>query len=295
MKKLLFLLILLQQTMAQKTTSFEIQGHRGCRGLMPENTIEAFKKAIDLGVETLEMDVIISKDRKVVVSHEPQFNPAITTKPDGSFFKEMNESNLYLLNYSEITKYDVGLKFNLSFPEQKKIAAYKPLLKEVIDEVNAYLKTKGRASIKYNIEIKSLPNEYNLTQPEVNDFVDLVLKTIGKKIQANQLTLQSFDFNVLKRLNELNIKQKKYDISVLIEPEDNNEIDFIIEKLGFKPDIWSPYYKVMNTENVKYLHKLNIKVIPWTVNTEKDMEYIKSTGCDGLISDYPNKAIKFQK
>ena len=281
--------------MAQKTTSFEIQGHRGCRGLMPENTIEAFKKAIDLGVETLELDVIISKDRKVVVSHEPQFNPAITTKPDGSFFKEMNESNLYLLNYSEIKKYDVGLKFNPTFPEQKKIAAYKPLLTEVIDEVNAYLKVKGRASIKYNIEIKSLPNEYNLTQPGVNEFVDLVLKTIGKKIPAKLLTLQSFDFNVLKRLHELNRIKKKYDISVLIEPEDNNEIDFNIEKLGFKPDIWSPYFKVLNTESVKYLHKLNIRVIPWTVNTEKDMEYLKNIGCDGLISDYPNKAIKFQK
>ncbi|MFC3810816.1 glycerophosphodiester phosphodiesterase family protein [Lacihabitans lacunae] len=271
---------------------FEIQGHRGCRGLMPENTIPAFLRAIDEGVETLELDVIISKDNKVVVSHEPQFNPEITTKPDGSFFVKMQDSNLHKLTYNEIKRYDVGLKGHSGYPEQQKMAVYKPLLTDVIKAVNAHLKTKGRSEIKYNIEIKSLVEEYGISQPKPKEFCDLVLKTIGKKIKPENLTIQSFDFNVLKYLNEcaLKSKTKPFDISVLLEPMENNEITYNIDKLGFKPDIWSPYFKVLKPEMVNELKEKHIKVIPWTVNTLDDMRKVKEMGCDGLITDYPNRA-----
>lgn len=271
---------------------FEIQGHRGCRGLMPENTIPAFLRAIDEGVETLELDVIISKDNKVVVSHEPQFNPEITTKPDGSYFMKMQDSNLHTLTYNEIKKYDVGLKVHSVYPEQQKMAVYKPLLTDVIKAVNAHLKTKGRTEIKYNIEIKSLVEEYGISQPVPKEFCDLVLKTIEKKIKPENLTIQSFDFNVLKYLNEcaLKSKTKLYDISILLEPTENNEIAYNIDKLGFKPDIWSPYFKVLTAEMVKELKGKHIKVIPWTVNMLEDMQNVKALGCDGLITDYPNRA-----
>ncbi|MCP9769011.1 glycerophosphodiester phosphodiesterase [Lacihabitans sp. LS3-19] len=274
---------------------FEIQGHRGCRGLMPENTIPAFIKAIDLGVETLEMDVVISKDKKVVVSHEPQFNPVFTTKKDGTHYQKFEDSNLYQLTYNEIKSHDVGLRGNPLFPEQEKINVFKPLLSDVIKEVKAHLKTKGKSRIAYNIEIKSLPEEYNKTQPEVKEFVDLVLKVIGKNISPADLTLQSFDFNVLQHLNSLNKEKHRFKISALIEPEDNNEIDFNIEKLKFKPDIWSPYFKVLDEVKVKYLHSLGIQVIPWTVNSESEMEQVFDLQCDGLITDYPNRAVKYIK
>jgi glycerophosphoryl diester phosphodiesterase len=276
--------------MSQSANSFDIQGHRGARGLMPENTILGFKKAIDEGVTTLELDVIVSKDKKIVVSHEPQFNPIITTKPDGGFFKTMQESNLYNMTYAEIKKYDVGLKGHTGFPDQTKVAAYKPLLKDLLNEVEVYLKKKN--NIKYNIEIKSLANEYDITQPQVKEFCDLVLKTIGKKINAENLTIQSFDFNVLKYLHQINSnsKNKKFNISALIEPDDNNEIELNIEKLGFIPDIWSPFYKLLSTEKIELLHAKGIKVIPWTVNTLEDMKKMVQIGCDGLITDYPDRA-----
>jgi glycerophosphoryl diester phosphodiesterase len=89
--------------------------------------------------------------------------------------------------------------------------------------------------------------------------------------------------------------KRKYSISVLIESEDNNEIDFNLEKLRFKPDIWSPSFRVLSHEKVEYLHSLGIKVIPWTVNTEAEMDKIYAYGCDGLITDYPNRAIKYIK
>src|SRR6188474_3759231 len=102
---------------------FDIQGHRGCRGLMPENTIPAMIKALDLGVTTLEMDVVISKDNKVVVSHEPWFESEITTKPDGSFIKpgEAMQYNIFQMSYDEVLKYDVGMKTHPRFPQQQKM------------------------------------------------------------------------------------------------------------------------------------------------------------------------------
>lgn len=271
---------------------FEIQGHRGCRGLMPENTLEAFRKVIDLGVDTLELDVVISKDRKVVVSHDPFFNPQITTKPDGTFYKSEEDSNLYLMDYLEIKEHDVGQRGNPDFPNQVKMKAYKPLLSEVFEEVS---KIVSKKAIAYNIEIKSLSDEYHKTQPAPVEFVDLVLAEIGKALVNNHLTLQSFDFNVLQYLYLLNREQRKYSISVLIEPDDNNEIDFNLEKLGFKPDIWSPNFNILSKSKVQYLHSIGIKVIPWTVNTMADMEKMYAYGCDGLITDYPDRAMKFIK
>src|SRR5688572_538381 len=116
---------------------FEVEGHRGCRGLMPENTIPAMLKAIDLGVTTLEMDVVITKNNKVVVSHEPWFGADITTKPDGSFVKpaEAMQLNIYQMSYEEVLKYDVGMKPNPRFPQQQKVKTVKPLLRDLIDSV----------------------------------------------------------------------------------------------------------------------------------------------------------------
>ncbi len=285
---LLFLPIL---TFAQ-TMNFEIQGHRGSRGLMPENTILAFKKAIDLGVQTLELDVVISKDKQVVISHDPFFNPDCTTDPKGDFVTIETQQNLYLLDYQTIKKYDVGKRGNEKFPEQQKIAAIKPLLKAMIRECEKYAKAKGVKSLNYNIEIKSEEKEYGISQPDVAEFSDLVYKIIAKQLPPERVTLQSFDYNVLKFWHK-QITEKKYkkvSLAALIEPTDNNDVAFNLEKLGFKPDIWSPYFLQATQERVKELHDLGIKTIPWTVNKREDMEKIKAVGCDGLITDYPDRA-----
>jgi glycerophosphoryl diester phosphodiesterase len=289
--KILFFLIFPILTFAQ-TMEFEIQGHRGSRGLMPENTIPAFKKAIDLGVHTLELDVIISKDKKVVVSHDPFFNPNCTTDPSGKFITKENKGNLYQITYEEIKKYDVGLRGNKDFPEQQKMTVYKPLLEDMIRESEKYAKAKGVKPLKYNIEIKSEEKEYDISQPKVAEFSDLVYQIIIKQLPPERVTLQSFDYNVLKFWHQ-QIKQKKYKsiaLSALIEPMDNNEVQFNLVKLGFKPQIWSPYFVQATEIRVKELHELGIKVIPWTVNKREDMEKVKAVGCDGLITDYPDRA-----
>lgn len=290
MKTLLFLIFPIL-TFAQNM-EFEIQGHRGSRGLMPENTIPAFKKAIDLGVHTLELDVIISKDKKVVVSHDPFFNPNCTTDPNGKIITKENQGNLYQLTYEEIKKYDVGLRGNKDYPEQQKIAVYKPLLEDMIRESEKYAKQKGVKPLKYNIEIKSEEKEYDISQPRVEAFSDLVYEIIIKQLPPERVILQSFDYNVLKFWQK-QIEQKKYKpitLAALIEPFDNNDVQFNLDKLGFKPQIWSPYFAQATEKRVKELHELGIKVIPWTVNKREDMEKVKAVGCDGLITDYPDRA-----
>ncbi len=277
--------------MAQ-STDFEIQGHRGSRGLMPENTIPAFIRAIDEGVQTLELDVVISKDKKVVVSHDPFFNPEISTGPDGTPLTEETQNNLYQLTYKEIKKFDVGLRGNPNFPEQQKMEVYKPLLKKMIKKAEKYAKKKCVAPLNYNIELKSLPEEYNKSQPEVDEFSDLVHDVIFQLIPAERVTIQSFDFNVLRYWFS-RIQAGEYEkpsLSALIEPYDDNDIDLNLNKLGFKPDVWSPYFLHLNEEKVEKLHQLGIKVIPWTVNKIEDMKNVKAIGCDGLITDYPDRA-----
>ncbi len=291
MKKIVFLLFLTHLSLAQNPKHIEIQGHRGARGLLPENTIPAFRKAIDLGVETLELDVVISKDKQVVVSHDPFFDARISTKPNGQHVKNNSDFNLYTLSYNDIRLFDVGLRGNPNFLKQEKTACFKPTLAEVIRDAKRYARLKKKTTPKFNIEIKSLEQEYNLSQPGPKDFCDLVLKTVRGKIKPENLCIQSFDFNVLKYLNEVNTEPKKFAISVLIEPQDENEIIPNLDKLGFRPDIWSPYFKSLSKERVQELHNLQIRVIPWTVNEQKDMEKMIQIGCDGIISDYPDLAI----
>lgn len=271
---------------------FDLEGHRGARGLMPENTIPAFKKALDLGVTTLEMDVCISKDKKVVVSHEPYMNALYATKPNGLEVTKAEEAslNLYQMTYPQIKQFDTGKRGNALFPEQEKVATHKPLLSETIKACEAYIKEKGLKAVRYNIEIKSEEKEYGISQPEtVEEFSNLVYQEIIKYLPANSVILQSFDFNVLKFWHK-QIETKQYQNIALSALDEKTNPEKAFEELGFLPSFYSPYYKTLTKEQVQFCHEKNVKVVPWTVNTLEDMKKIKATGVDGLITDYPNRA-----
>lgn len=273
--------------------AFDLQGHRGCRGLMPENTVPAFIKALDLGVTTIELDVVISKDRQVVVSHEPYFNSAFSIKPDGTPVSKSEEKslNLHQMDYAEIKRYDVGSNGNPAYPEQKKLKTYKPLLSGVIEQVEAYRESKNGPAFSYNIELKSESSEYNKSQPEPAAFCDLVQAIIQKQLSSDRVTIQSFDFAILKHWQQQTVSGKypKVRLAALVEnlrsPEKN------LEELGFKPAIFSPYYRLLTQDKIVRLHEQGIKVIPWTVNQRDDMVRLKAWGVDGLITDYPDRAI----
>lgn len=268
--------------------NFELQGHRGARGLSPENTIQAFEKALKLGVNTLELDVVVSKDHKVVVSHEPWLNNDITLDVDGNRISRENAIafNIYKNKYKNIKKYDVGSLGNSKFPEQEKVAAYKPLLSEVI----SFAEQKN-ANILYNIEVKSTPtDEKNGYQPSVKEFSDLVVNTLKKtKVSLNRIVIQSFDPRVLEYIHAT---YPAYKLAFLTYKDDFRTN---MKMLSFMPEIYSPYFLLLNKEEVKNIQKNNMRVIPWTVNKKQDMINLLEMGVDGLITDYPNIAIPLRK
>jgi glycerophosphoryl diester phosphodiesterase len=266
---------------------FDKQGHRGCRGLMPENTVAAMLHAIGLGVTTLEMDISISKDKKVLLSHEAFFNHEITTKPDGGFIDEKEERsfNIYQMNYADIIKYDVGMKAHPRFPDQQKMKAVKPLLSDVFKAVKDYMMTARRPFPYFNIETKSLPETDNKYHPAPSDFVELLMKEIKENEMEDYVIIQSFDFRTLQYLHQ---HYPKIKTAMLVEAVSKSSFRKQINDIGFTPTIYSPESVMVFPDLIKDCHDLNMKIIPWTVNDKKRIEELKKMGVDGIITDYPN-------
>ena len=267
--------------------AFEIEGHRGCRGLMPENTWPAMQLALDLNVSTLEMDVVITKDKQVLVSHEPWFNADITTKPDGSFIKEDEQLqfNIYQMNYAEVKQYDIGLKPHPRFPKQQKLKAVKPLLSEIIDNVAQYMQTATRPYPFYNIEIKSLPCGDEIFHPQPNEFVALIMAVIKAKALEEQVLLQSFDVRPLQYLHQ---HYPSIRTALLIEDYDKRSLAEQLHALGYIPNVYSPEFSLVNKALVQQCHQRNMKLIPWTVNERNTIDKLVAMGVDGIITDYPD-------
>lgn len=271
---------------------FDIQGHRGARGLMPENTIPAFLLALDSGVTTIELDLAVTKDKKLVVSHEPWMTAAICTNPEGNFIDEKSERkfNLYKMTYEEVEQWDCGMKGNVRFPEQRKVSTHKPLLSEVIVAVENHIKNYTRYEVDYNIEIKSEPESDNKFHPTPKVFSDLVYNLIDEYLPLDRVVIQSFDFRVLQYWHE---KYPEVRLAALVE--NKKSVESNLADLGFMPSIYSPDFVLLRKEDVKLLHEKKVRVIPWTVNEEKDMLSLKGMDVDGFITDYPNRAAKFKR
>jgi glycerophosphoryl diester phosphodiesterase len=270
-----------------KSNTFDFQAHRGGRGLMPENTIPAMLSVMDNNkVTTLEMDLAITKDKQVVVSHDPILNPLITTKPDGTYIKanDINENIIYQMDYAQLQKFDVGLKIHPGFPQQQKLAATIPTLNDLVDSVEAKSAYNGRRMF-YNIEIKSVDGKDIVEHPAPEEFVDLVVNVIKQKNIVDRTTIQSFDIRPLKVLHQ---KYPKVQTAYLVYGADCGDAQKQIELLGFMPTIYSPEYKYVTKETVEYCHAQHMKIIPWTVNTKKEINALIALGVDGLITDYPN-------
>lgn len=267
--------------------AFDKQGHRGCRGLMPENTIEGMLKAIDLGVTTLEMDVVITKDKKAILSHEPFFSHEITTLADGSFIKEANERkyNIFTMLYAETNMFDVGKKPHVRFPQQNKLPALKPLLSDLVDAVELKVKNNNLKPLFYNIETKTNPLTDNIFHPAPEEFVALLMEVVNDKKIANRVIIQSFDFRTLQILH------KKFPLvrtAMLIEDYDKRTLEDQVKSLGFVPSIYSPHFSLVNNAVIEKCHGQKMKIIPWTVNERSKIEELKKMGVDGIISDYPD-------
>jgi len=259
-------------------------GHRGARGVYPENTIEGMKLAIRQGVNTLEFDIVVSADNKLVVSHEPYMNPEICLKPDGKELQpeEATLYNLYEMSYEEIVKFDCGIKNHPRFPYQKKERAYKPLLQALITETELFIEKNNYAPIIYDIEIKSEVEEYGISQPLPETFAEMLADVVYSNQLLNRTIIRSFDAKPLQYL-----KSKHPLISLALIVENNHSSKENVEALGFVPFMYSPEYVLLNEKEMMYLKSINTKVVPWTVNSESEMAKMVELGVDGIITDYP--------
>ena len=281
---------------------FDVQGHRGARGLMPENSIPAFLLALDSGVTTLEMDLAITQDKQVIVSHEPWMSAAYCLDASGKEIREKDERkfNIFQMSYEQVKQWDCGSKGNSNFPEQKKMKVAKPLLADVIVAAENHIKNFTKYEVDYNIEIKSAVESDIKFHPKPEEFSDLAYNLIDQYLPWDRVIIQSFDLRVLKYWH------KKYpNVRLALLIENLKESSENMHELGFFPDIYSPDYLLLDKNEVKHLHALTptrilnskqkihpMRVIPWTVNDEKEMSELKAMGVDGIITDYPDRAKK---
>jgi glycerophosphoryl diester phosphodiesterase len=271
----------------QQKNVVEVQGHRGDRGNFPENTIPAFISAVKKGADVVELDVVISKDQKVVVSHETFMASQYMSDLDGKpISKEKEKSyNLYEMTYDSIKRFDSGSKGNAGFPAQQKMKTYKPLLAEMIDSVENYIARNKLKSVRYNIEIKSEKEDYGKRQPQPEQFCAMVMKVIKDKGIEQKINIQSFDPTIL------NVMHKSYPKTKIVFLAGEGTLAKNLALLDFKPEIYSPHFKLLNQDEVDSLRSLKIKIIPWTVNDEKDIDRMLGLKVDGIITDYPEKVI----
>lgn len=275
-----------EMSIEQNFPSFYKEGHRGARGLMPENTIPSMIKAVEVGANILELDVHISRDGQVVVAHDPYMNRSFTLLPSGEEIPQEDAKKyiLHQLDYADIRRFDVGSKYHSGFPEQKKVPAYIPLLGELIDSVEQYTASKKLPPVIYNIEVKADPQFDGVYQPVPEELIKRVMDVVTSKNIGNRFYVQSFD---VRQIQEVHQRYPQVVIGFLTG-DAKASFEENLTKIGFKPHIYSPHYKIATPALVQKCHEQNIKFVPWTVNTLDEMRELKEMGVDGIITDYPN-------
>jgi glycerophosphoryl diester phosphodiesterase len=291
LKSIALMILLLGQVSAcknTKTLALDVQGHRGLRGFLPENTIPGFLKAMDIGVMTLEMDVVLTRDSQVVVSDEPFLSGELCRREGEIPISKNSERNfnIYRMAYAEVRKFDCGSNGNKDFPYQKKMTAYKPLLTQAVDSVERHAQRRKLPAPLYNVEIKSTAATDGLYHPAPADYAEQVIRALQRKGVLERSTVQSLDIRPLKYIRA---KYPKVQVSLLVDnnrtPEQN------LASLGFVPNIYSPQFNLVDEKLMQLAREKKIKVIPWTVNEPADIEKMKAMGVDGMISDYPNRVL----
>lgn len=286
-----FVILLFASCESANRKPMDIQGHRGARGYLPENTIPAFLLALESGVKTLEMDVVVSADGKLVVSHEPWMSAEICSHPDGRPLnaEEQMDYNLYKMTYAEIAAYDCGSRGNARFPQQKPMHAIKPLLSEVIDSVEAAVKAKNLPPVFYNIEIKSEPQGDNLYHPAPAAFAKLLIDELKNQHIDSRTTVQSFD---VRALQEMRKQDEKISLALLVA---EGAFSAHMDSLGFFPEIYSPNFKLVNATLMQEAMEKRVQIIPWTVNDTAEMKRLIELGVDGFITDFPDRGVSISK
>ncbi|WP_338763940.1 glycerophosphodiester phosphodiesterase family protein [Bernardetia sp. ABR2-2B] len=279
----------------QHITTF--QGHRGARGLAPENTISSFKKALEYDIQGLEFDIVLTGENQFLLSHEPYFSHEFCSKPNGEAIlrKEKLKHNIYRMDYETIKKYDCGKRGHIRYPEQQPLPAIKPLMKTFFEEIEKYVLQNGIHKPFYTLEIKSDAAWYGFMQPLPSDMVALFIKEITEypfynKIK-DRLLVESFDIHILNELHK-QTQHTDIDFEIGFLVENKLSIEENLAKLDFIPSVYVPYYRLLTKKKIAELHQKGLKVFTWTVNDTEKMEKLMKWGVDSIITDFPNRIPK---
>lgn len=284
--------------------AFDLQGHRGARGLLPENTLPAFERALKLGVTTLEMDTAVTADGVVVISHDPVLNADMVRGPDGQWLTQ--PVVIRNITYAQLQQYDVGRlrpgsNYARTFSQQQPIDGTRmPKLAEVFE----LIKRLKADHVQFDIETKmDLRNPANTLEPE--PFVEAVVKVIREHGLEDRVMVQSFDWRTLQVLRK--VEPRIRTVYLTTQSPRGSNLDSPVATAGFTlaqhgsvpgmvkaagGHVWSPNFQALTAEGVKQGQAMGLKVIPWTVNEEADIARVLDLGVDGIISDYPDRVRK---
>jgi glycerophosphoryl diester phosphodiesterase len=253
-----------------------VHGHRGARARRPENTLPAFEYAIAQGVDALEMDMAVTKDNVIVISHDPILEPPVCTGPQKS-------AVIHQLTLAEVRQWDCGAVQNPRFPTQQTVPGTRmPTLDDVF-------RLAPRGSFDYNIETKSFPDKPEYTPPP-EEFARMVLQKIRQHKLEKRIILQSFDFRTLVAMRKL---APKIRLSALVE---NDARDFVtIAATAANAEIVSPDFHLVTPEKVEAAHRAGVQVVPWTANAPADWDMLIRAKVDAIISDDPAELIQYLK
>jgi glycerophosphoryl diester phosphodiesterase len=266
----------------------EIHAHRGARDIRPENTMSAFLQAVDAGVTALEMDVVVSKDQCLVVSHDPWMRPDICRGPQGVVLAADYRSRyrLYSMSYDDISRFDCGYP-SADFPDQIYVKSVKPLLGDVVPEVENHCRCRQRSClVLYNIELKSWPEYDGLYHPPPDEYARLVAGFYRECGVNDRVRVQSFDHRLLQAVHRL-----VPELATGLLVDQGQQVMNSLDRLGYLPDFVNPRENLVTRRLVSDIHRRGPGIIPWTVNTPGRMLELLSLGVDGLITDYPRKAM----
>jgi glycerophosphoryl diester phosphodiesterase len=290
---------------------FDLEGHRGTRGNAPENTMAAFRKALEIGVTTLEMDLALTKDGVLVISHNPELNPDITRGPDGKFLAATG-APLRSLTLAEVKQYDVG-RLNPDRPYARQFASQQGRDGERIPTLMDVVELVRDKKVRLDIEIKTDPTRPNLTA-EIPVFAKAVVDFLHSEKLTDRVMVQAFDFAALKEVKRLDpnivtvcltLERGEADnvqtgrtgpspwLGGLDIDEFNGNLPALVKKTGC--GVWAPFYRDLTSARLKAAQDIGLKVVVWTVNNPPDIVAMLDQGVDGIISDYPERVREAMK
>lgn len=269
-------------SLANAAPRIQVHGHRGARALRPENSLPAFQYALAQGVDVLELDLAVTKDDVLVVSHDSHMNPAFCQGPAGA------ETVIRKMTFAELRRWDCGAKANPAFPKQVAVPGIRvPALQEVFDLV----KREGRR-VDFNIETKISSAKPDLTPSPVR-FAELVLEVVRKNSLTSQVILQSFDFRTLHAMKKLEPKMRLSALYPISPALPHRTLVELAKEAG--AGIVSPHFSTVRAEEVAAAHKAGLVVVPWTANTPADWDKLIAAEVDAIISDDPAALIAYLK